>query len=382
MKRFSYLLYPLVLIAFTLFSYAFVDRNLFYLENIYTGFATDQKLATTLIYITLIILLYTFYLIFLFLINKGKIVRQDIIFLIIVTMGILIFSYPAMLSYDIFNYLTTAKVSFFYHENPYVIMPIEFTNEPFLLFTRAANKIALYGPVWVGLTSIPYFFGFGKFLLILLNFKLFVSLFYLGTVFLLWKISKNILTVSLFALNPLVIVETLISGHNDIVMMFLALLSYFFLMKKNFWFGSLFLLLSIGIKYATVILVVIFLYIFLQTMKNKKIEWINIYMLSSVFMLFVLFLAPLREEIYPWYGIWFLTFGVFLAQRYNYLLSIYLAFSFGLLLSYTPFMLFGTYSGSTPILKTILMFLPVFVVTILPILYKEKIWRRLKIYSH
>ena len=40
-------------------------------------------------------------------------------------------------------------------------MPIEIPNEPYLAFTRAANKTALYGPVWILLTAIPHLLGQG-----------------------------------------------------------------------------------------------------------------------------------------------------------------------------------------------------------------------------
>ena len=166
------------------------------------------------------------------LINKKKIVFKDLRFLIFITIVILFFSYPGMLSFDIFNYIVTAKVLFFYHENPYIIMPIEFVGDPLLSFTHAANKISLYGASWILITAIPYFVGIGNFLLTLFSFKLFVSMFYLGTVFLIWKISKNLISVALFSLNPLVIIETLVSGHNDIVMVFFSLFSFYILMKK------------------------------------------------------------------------------------------------------------------------------------------------------
>lgn len=342
--------------SLAIFSYAFVDPGLIYLKSLYTGFAFQHRLAVTILYVVIVISFFFFYFIFLTLVKKEELDFKKIKFLILVTSGILLFSYPTMLSYDIFNYIATAKVSFFYHENPYLIMPIEFIGDPLLSFTHAANKIALYGPFWIILTAIPYLLGFGKFILILFNFKLFVLVFYLATIFLIWKISKNFLSVVIFAFNPLVIMETLISSHNDIVMMFFALLAFYFLIKEKPYKAFVFLLLSVLIKYATLFLLPVFMYTSIVQLKNKKINWGRVFYSSSILMLIVFLLSPIREEIYPWYAIWFLIFLPFIQNKI--LKYIYIAFSFSLLLRYIPFMYLGTYFNPTPIIKFILTFLP------------------------
>lgn len=372
MKKVFLAIYVLGLICLVIFSYLFVDPNLSYLNRFYWGFATQKRIATALIYIVLILLFFALYFIFLWLLNKGRFKTLNVKWLVGMTAGILLLSYPAMLSFDIFNYIATAKTLFFYHENPYLIMPIEFLGDPLLLFTHAANKIALYGPFWIILTIIPYILGFGNFLLTLFSFKIFIVLFWLITIILIWKMTKSTYIVSLFALNPLVVIETLVSGHNDIVMMFFALFSFFLLMKNKLWQSILFLFLSILIKYATLFLIPVFAYALWKKLKNNKIEWNQIFYFSSLSMMIVFFLSPLREEIYSWYAIWFLTFAFLIPQK-KLLLYLSFAFSFGLLLRYVPFMLLGTYAGQTPFLKTLLTFVPVLLV-LAYFLSREKVW--------
>lgn len=357
MKRIIFTLYSLFLLIFMVFSYTFVDPNLIYLKKIYTGSAFDNRFIATTFYVFLIFSFFLFYLLFLFLLKKGKIELKNIKFLIAVTVGTLLLSYPAMLSYDIFNYIATAKTLFFYHENPYIIMPIEFINDPLLLFMHAANKVALYGVSWVTLTSIPHFFGFGNFILTLFSFKLFVLIFYLGVIVLIWKMSKNLFSVALFALNPLVIIETLVSGHNDIVMMFLVLFSFFLIMKKKIIPATAIFTFSIFIKYATLFLIPVFLYVVWKTLTKEKINWSKIYLVSLFLMLLAFLMSPIREEIYPWYSIWFLSFASLIPQR-KFILYTSSAFAFGLLLRYLPFMYSGTYLGLTPVIKTIVSFTP------------------------
>lgn len=357
MKKTVFFFYSLFLFIFTAFSYAFIDPNLFYLKEIYTGFAFNNKPIATAIYVFLIILFFIFYFLFLKLVKEKKLPLKNIKILIGITGGILLISYPAMLSYDIFNYFATSKVLYFYGENPYLVMPIEFTSDSFLLFTRAANKIALYGPSWIAITAVPFLAGFGNFLLIILNFKLLALFFYLLTIFLIFKMTKNLFSVSLFALNPLIIVETLISGHNDIVMMFLALLSFFLLTKKKIFFGILVLFLAIFIKYSAVFLLPVFFYTVIKIIRKENVDWEKVFYFSALLMLLAFFLSPFREEIYPWYAIWFLIFS-FLVPNKKFLLNLSLVFSFSLLFRYIPYMFSNTYLGYTPMLKTAITFIP------------------------
>lgn len=372
MKKIIFVAYGLVLLGFTLFSYAFVDPNLFYLKKIYSGFAFQYRGVATILYLLSIVLFSIFYLLFLWLLKKKVLTISSIKWLIGISSFFLLFSYPAMLSYDIFNYTATAKVLFFYHENPYLFMPIEFISDPLLLFTHAANKIALYGPVWIILTGLPYFFGFGNFLLNILSLKLLIGVFYLEMIFLIWKLSKNIFSTVLFALNPLVIIETLVSGHNDTAMMFFALFSFFLLTKKKLFLGALFLIFSILIKYATLALVPLFLYGTWKILQKQTVDWEKIWYFSAWAMFIAFLLSPIREEIYPWYAIWFLPF-IALIPKKRLLLFISLALSFGLLLRYIPFMLLGTHFGVTPFIKAFVTFAPAFLV-LLYFFVKEKLW--------
>ncbi|KKQ96296.1 MAG: hypothetical protein A3C27_02460 [Candidatus Levybacteria bacterium RIFCSPHIGHO2_02_FULL_39_36] len=351
----SFFLFIFSLILFSLFSYGFIDPNLIYFRNIFTNFAFQQRELTTFIYGALVLSLFiSFYFIF----KKPKFDFKNIRNLIILTTIILLFSYPATLSYDIFNYITTAKVTFHYQENPYIVFPIEFVNDPYILFTRAANKTALYGPFWILLSAVPHFAGLSNFVLTLFSFKAFIALFYIGTVYLLQKIDRN--AVLFFALNPLVIIETLVSAHNDIVMIFFALLAFYFIKTKKLF--SIFALIgSILIKVGTIFLVPVYLLTLLNKVKGEKV-----YIYATISMFFVFLLSPLREELYPWYAIWFLAFVSLIPGREK-MKELLIFFSLGLMLRYIPYMWSGNYFGATPLVRNLLMVIP-------PILYLFSLW--------
>ncbi len=378
MKRAIFYGYTCVLFGMTIFSYAFVDPNFFYLRNPYRNIQFDHRQLITAIYILFIVALFACYFFFIKMYTMSQLSIKEIKWLIGLTIVGLIFSYPAMLSYDIFNYMATARVTYFYKENPYVVMPIEFTGDPLLQFTHAANKVALYGSVWILLTFFPYLLGSGSYLATMFIFKVFIVVFFVATVWLLLKITNEWYSTLLFALNPLVVIETFVSGHNDIVMMFFALFSFYFLHSKRRLVGLIFLVLSILIKYATVFLVPVFLYVFWQQYKGRKIHWKKTAFLSGIAMFTIFLLSPIREEMYPWYFIWPFAFSVFLFKKKILIYSM-IALSAGLMLRYTPFMLFGTHFGSTPLIKILVTFVPLGVF-LLFFLLRQKTWQN--IFSH
>src|SRR5581483_7740079 len=267
MKNSVVFLFGLVLFSLLIFSFLFVDRNFLFL-NIYSDFIFLHKEITAFIFVILIVSFFSFY--FYFIKNQNKISKNQLWKIILISIIISIFSYPAFLSYDIFNYALTAKVAFHYKENPYLLKPIEFIGDSWLPFTRATNKVALYGPLWVLLAGIPYLLSFGNYLMILINLKLLYALFFLGSVFFISRLTPQKREVILFALNPLIIIETFISGHNDITMIFLMLSSLYFFSQKKITIGSLLYVSSIFIKYSSLIALPVYGFIFINSLRKKK----------------------------------------------------------------------------------------------------------------
>jgi len=315
----------------------------------------QQRPVTAGIFFTVLLLLF-----FLFrhvFINQKRLFPKPVLFWkwIVIAVLILVFSYP-MLSYDLFNYMTTAKVTYTYRENPYVVMPVEIPNDINLAFTRAANKVALYGPTWILMTWFPHALGAGNIWRTIIAFKLFTAIGYLSMCYLIWRITKNMKNVIFFSLNPLIIIETLVSGHNDIIMMVLACTGLLLWKKKKFWnriTGFFIFFLSVFTKGATLVLVPL---LFFRQLTKERL------MLISSCLLFLIFImvAPIREELYPWYAIWFLSFAAFLPYpKYALFWQFCIALSLGLELRHVPYMAMGYYEGPGPILRTMMTVIPV-----------------------
>lgn len=359
---------------YIIYSWGFVDANMpFIVPGFLHNFAYDHRYLSLGFHVGFVVALFALYGLVLHQVQKKRIALRGIQ-LLIGACFLLLVSFPS-LSNDVFNYMATARVTYQYRENPYIVMPIEIPNEPMLAFLHAANKIALYGPVWIAFTFVPHVISSGNLLASIFVFKVFSATFYLLLLYGLWKISqKNIWPVVFVGLNPLVVMETFIAGHNDVVMMALAVWSFYFLMRwKNHHslfliLYSLFLILaSIGIKYATIVLVPVWIYMLLK--KKWDVETLGRWGFWAMMIIF--FLSPLREEMYPWYYIWPLTFASLLPPKS---LPAYISygFSFGLMFRYAPFLLTREWGGVTPIVKKLVTSIPPALTSIVYVLKKKR----------
>jgi len=306
---------------------------------------------STGIYLVLLFFLFLFYSSIIRLIQRKQISSKRVWLIIIVIAITTVFSYPAF-SYDFFNYLFTAKTVLIYHANPYQVIPLQFAGiDPWLSFMHWTHQPSAYTPLWILLTLVPYLFGFGYFLLLLWNLKLLLAGAYLATILgigkLLEKEDKDyaLLGVAIFALNPLVIIECLISSHNDIVMMALAVWAMVVYKQKKILFSWILLSLSAAMKLMTIFLIPAFF------TKWKR--------LASFICIIIGFIAVLlQREVLSWYWVWIMPF-IALLPRNKALWILSYSVSIGLLLRYAPFLYFGNWDNPVPIIKTWVTLIPV-----------------------
>jgi hypothetical protein len=351
MKKIPVLLFVICCLVLVAFSYGFVDYNFpLTIFRPYQHFFFKHRFLATLTFVTIVVVLFGLYFYCLQRAAKNQLTGQQTWRLIGLVVTLLFFAWPAF-SYDIFNYIATARVTYFYKENPYLVMPIEFQGEPMLKFMHAANKTALYGPTWILMTFIPHTLGQQNLLLTIYTFKLFIILFYLLVSWLVWRLSRrSVRSLTFFALNPLVIIETLVSAHNDVVMMSLVMISLYWFFQRRRILSWLALLFSTGIKFATVVLWP--LWLFAGRLSRERFISLAAWLLFAVFLL-----SPLREEMYPWYFIWIIALAA-LVPKSKMLYWLTLSFSFGLLLRYTPWFATRRWDGITPVIKQIVTFTP------------------------
>lgn len=275
--------------------------------------------------------------------------------------GILLLSGVALLvannalSHDIFNYLFNAKMVVVYGANPHMQTALDFASDPWVRFMHNIHTPAPYGWMWTLLSLIPFAAGLGTFLLSWLAMKVWMAIGLVLLLFMLWRlVVHNQLPWMRWwslALHPLLLIETLLNGHNDVWMMWPALgavlLAHQWPQRRwkewQLWAGILgaagLLAFSISLKFVTVVLVPLF-FLFLPRLPRiaeriRKIFapwWADF---AALALLLPLFTAR-SQQFHPWYLIWALSFWPLM--RSHLLRSILLGLSFSSLFRYLPWM--------------------------------------------
>lgn len=311
-----------------------------------------QRPLSSLLFVGIILALFVFYLLILNSVYRKKISRKIIWFLIISTTVILTFSYNAF-SYDLFNYIFDAKIVTFYHQNPYLHKALDYASDPMLSFMHWTHRIYPYGPTWLGLTIPLSFVGLQFFLPTFFLFKILISMSFLGTVFFISKILRKfslkdeLFGIAFFALNPLVIMESLVSAHNDIVMIFLMVWALYLLMNIKYIRSIILFILSIGVKFATAFALPIYIFIIFLQKRKKEINWQLLFTVTTVIMIIPIILASYRTNFQPWYLLNILPFAALVSGNY-YIFIPSITLSLFAVFEYLPFLYLGNWDNPVP----------------------------------
>ncbi|KKP67831.1 MAG: hypothetical protein UR68_C0026G0004 [Candidatus Roizmanbacteria bacterium GW2011_GWA2_35_19] len=321
------LLYLLILLILSVYTYALIDPNITMFSNkaweLFRNFVVDfgynNRASSWIVFLILVTLLFIFHLIF---IRPKNVKIYNPMKLGLIIGAVMLFSY-SFLSHDLLSYMFYGKILTHYHNNPYFHMPAEYYLDPWLRFTQWTGTRYPYGPTFLLISAIPSFLGFGKFFLTFFLFKGIFIFFYLMSVYLLAKLNRH--WAIFYATNPLIIIEGLANNHNDFIALSITILGFYLLKKNKNIIARITLLFSSGIKYMT--LPLLFLPI-----KNKK--YIVIPLIGTAMVLGYL---SFFSEIQPWYFLMLFAFIPYY-KKIIYNLNI---FFFGLIMSYYPYVRFG-----------------------------------------
>lgn len=353
-----------IFILLLLYSYTQIDLSLFLsryepvlsFQQFFQHIGYFQRPLSTYFYLGLLGLLFILYFSVLNLACKGKVYLKDLWKIAIAGGIILTFSYNAF-SYDLFNYIFDAKIVAYYQQNPYEHKALDYSDDPMLNFMHWTHRTYPYGPVWLVLTVPLSFLGMNFFLPTALLFKALASAAYLGTTYYLEKIlsktdPKNLVFgLVFFALNPLVIIEALISAHLDIVMIFFAVFALYYLLKEKRLTALFLLLLSAGVKFATGFLFPIFI---LYHFGKSVMRWEKLVLYSVILLLLAVLAATVRTNFQPWYLLSVLPFASLLARKY-YIFIPSIVLSFASLLIYVPYLYTGNWDPPIPTILSLII---------------------------
>lgn len=367
------------LLMLVVYSYTQVDLNLtlssnttyLYIQKILTHVGYFDRPLSTILFTGILGLLFLHYVGFLYLASKKKLSQKNIIIIITLSVGILFFTYPGF-SHDVFNYIFDARIIAKYGLNPYQYKALDFPDDTWIRFMHWTHRTYPYGPLWVLITLPFYFMGLGKFVLTLVSFKILFTLSYIGSIILLYKtlLKKKKehaqYAIIWFGLNPLVLIESLVSPHNEIVVLFFVLLSLYFVNNKRIGKSIISMIVSGAIKFLS------WIYIPFLLLIRKKPESFEMYIKWMIIATMVV-LTPViyTRELYPWYLLPIVGLGSLLTKS-PILKSMVIGITVGALLRYIPYLYMGDYSDWVKQVQLYLTMIPLVLIPLLTFLFNRK----------
>lgn len=202
--------------------------------------ALSEWTTHAVLFMTFIWLAFILYLIACYLLARQPITgdyhqMRRLIWSVTIGLGVVFMLTPAMLSHDIFVYAGYGRILTIYHTNPYVITLSTFPHDAFLRLDDWRDAPSAYGPIWLAICGIVALIGGddpGRTLLIYRALALgthLLNMLLITRILQAQNRSPRTVTLGLllYAWNPLVLEESSLGGHNDVLMVTLILFGIF-----------------------------------------------------------------------------------------------------------------------------------------------------------
>lgn len=164
--------------------------------------------------------------------QSNYILVMRLIWLTAVVSGCIYIFTPASTSDDIGSYASYGRLLIIHHTNPYFIPPSSFPQDPTYALIYWRNIVTIYGPIWTLISAFLGWLAGIDSLGYLVTFRIFTFSAYLLNILLVTAVLRAMnrsprtiaLGTLLYAWNPLVLLESSLGGHNDILMVTFILL--------------------------------------------------------------------------------------------------------------------------------------------------------------
>ncbi|MBN1220557.1 MAG: hypothetical protein JXM69_16665 [Anaerolineae bacterium] len=181
----------------------------------------------------------------------------------------LVWLYPITAN-DLFRYVLRARIWTVYGESPMLVPPDAFPNDPYLPFAgEFGHWVSGYGALWEILAQVPLRLGAVGMISGSISLKLIVWLCYLVCAVLIgWMATPQrgtaLTALTFFAWNPLVLMQGMGNGHNDMVFMALLVLGIAFWQRRIWWAAGLALTLAAVAKIPALLMLPLFAVVLLR----------------------------------------------------------------------------------------------------------------------
>ncbi len=157
---------------------------------------------------------------------------------------------PVTTSTDLFSYIAYARIGVIYHLNPLTTIPMAIRTDPIYAHVYWERQPSIYGPTWIMFTCLlqrlMFTLHLHGILSMVLSLRAVGLTMHLASAWLIYSISgrlqipgyalspeRRLRAVLAFAWNPLLLLEACMNAHNDTTLLFLLLLSLWFLVGRQ-----------------------------------------------------------------------------------------------------------------------------------------------------
>ena len=182
--------------------------------------------------------------------------------------GIILIGLYPITALDVVLYVVRARLSVLYDVSPMLALPASFPQDPYIGFAGEYGRTpSPYGPLWELVARIPVQLGFTDIAAGIIAMKIISLLTYVGMAVLLgWYAHQDnarygvseVTALTFFVLNPLVLLEAIGNGHNDMLMLALMTLGLVLWQRGKWIWATTVLTLAALIKVTGLLLLPLF----------------------------------------------------------------------------------------------------------------------------
>lgn len=181
---------------------------------------------------------------------------------------------PPVLSSDLFLYGVFGRMVAFYGLNPYAGAPVQ---DPIAAFTQWSGRASLYGPVWTFVSTAVALAAGQSILWTAIGFKLIATASHLVNGALVYAIASRLgrdasTAALLYLWNPLILLESAGSGHNDAFMMMLVLGGVLLALQERRGAACALVSLAVLVKYLPLVLLFFLALYWARTSRRPVLE--------------------------------------------------------------------------------------------------------------
>lgn len=199
--------------------------------------------------------------------EKAKSLRVWVLGIGVLSGMLLIGLYP-ITALDVALYVVRARLWAFYGGSPMTAIPADFPQDPYIGLSGEYNdEVSPYGPVWELVAQVPIHLGLFDIATGVIAMKVISLLSYIGMAALIgWYARQDtpdsrvspLTAMTFFALNPLVLMQAIGNGHNDMLMIALMMLGLVLWQRDRWAFAASALTLATLVKITGLIFMPLF----------------------------------------------------------------------------------------------------------------------------